>query len=395
MSGTLIPSGEFKHKGRNYTLYKRGNNPNFQFRYNRDGRDIWKSLGTPIKAAAIAHAVNYLNAAQSGKWDVVESMSLRNTYSTIGEILDRLEQNKDALNTSESALKEYSNALQNLLRVVTGRQSVLDEPSSILCEDSVHKFVAHCRRMGRSDVGTRSLLIQARAVFKESRMHIFKGLKLPELKGFKINPDFNITADESFTDFTPEEVDGLTRAAASLWEKRDPIWVVYILMSELGLRNNEAKNARWEDVVMRTTFDLTGKPIHNRTLRVKANYAEAVARFPEISDELWAELLVYKQDGSEHIIPATSMTARDKLCDRAICRFVEPFIRNRRKLAYELRRWAGSRVATRYGIYAAQAFLGHRSVTTTEKYYAKNLSRQQSASRLDHAQLYGITGLPK
>jgi len=89
------------------------------------------------------------------------------------------------------------------------------------------------------------------------------------------------------------------------------------------------------------------------------------------------------------------LTARAKLCDRDICRFVEPFIKGRRKLAYELRRWAGLRVATRYGVYAAQAFLGHRSVTTTEKFYAKNLARMQSASRLDHAQLYGITSLPK
>jgi integrase len=389
MSNTLVPAGEFKYRGRKYTLYKRGDKQTFQFRYNKNGKDTWKSLATPIKAAAIEKAISYLTAAQNENWEVVEAMSKRNNYCTIGDILDVFNRQKGGMPISRAARQDYASQFIRFLRIATGKQNVRELRSNILTADLVHEFVKECRLLGRSENGIRASLIQARAVFKESRMHIYKELKLPDLQGFRVRPDIKIALDESFTDFTPAEVEGLTSAAAGLWTKRDPIWVVYILMSELGLRNIEAKNARWEDVVIRTTFDLEGRPVHNRTLRVKANYAEAVARFPEISDELWAELMVYKQEDSAYLVPGTS-AERTKICDRHICRFVEPYIKGRRKLAYELRRWAGSRVATRYGIFAAQAFLGHRSVTTTETYYAKNLSRQMSASRLDHAQLYGI-----
>jgi len=138
----------------------------------------------------------------------------------------------------------------NLLRIATGKQAVLNLPASILSEGTVQKFVAECRRARRSEASTRSALNQARSVFKPSPMYIFKDLKLPERSGFRVQPEFKIALDESFTDFTPAEVEGLTRGAAAVWDARNPVWVVYVLI--------------------RTTFDVQGNPVQHRTPRLQA-----------------------------------------------------------------------------------------------------------------------------
>jgi len=72
-------------------------------------------------------------------------------------------------------------------------------------------------------------------------------------------------------------------------------------------------------------------------------------------------------------LPGGSMTERQILAERRINRMVRPILPGYRKGAYELRRWAGSRIWTEVGPAAAQRFLGHASISTTERYYSRYL----------------------
>jgi integrase len=79
------------------------------------------------------------------------------------------------------------------------------------------------------------------------------------------------------------------------------------------------------------------------------------------------------------------VTARKDICQRAINRFVRRFLPDREEGAYELRKWAGSQVWSTQGAEAAQMFLGHRSITTTERYYARYLRPVRAVSAADRA----------
>jgi integrase len=86
-----------------------------------------------------------------------------------------------------------------------------------------------------------------------------------------------------------------------------------------------------------------------------------------------------------HLIPARNPTERATITARAINRFVTTFLPGRKKKAYALRKWAGSLVWSTQGAEAAQAFLGHRSLDTTQRYYARFLRPVRAVSDADRA----------
>jgi integrase len=69
------------------------------------------------------------------------------------------------------------------------------------------------------------------------------------------------------------------------------------------------------------------------------------------------------------VIPRVNRTEVEVLTERRINAFVRPFIPDRMKGAYELRKQFGAEVARRDGIEVASRVLRHADIKTTWKHY--------------------------
>ncbi len=103
-------------------------------------------------------------------------------------------------------------------------------------------------------------------------------------------------------------------------------------------------------------------------------------RWLELSEELVEE---FRADiGTRRYLVANDKapTARQNAIYRTASAFVRKHLPGRSKSLHELRMYAGARVATEHGLYAAKEFLGHATVSTTEKHYAAYLKNVRAVS---------------
>lgn len=397
------------HRGKRYTLWRRGDNLYLRFR--RQGKAIWKSLGTSLKDQAIKQAKTELDKMEKNNWHPApKKPEATKGMATIGEILDRyLAAERDIAPATKN---NYIAAMETLLRVVTGKDDPRPLPASILSEETLDAYIEAERGKGRPDHSIHASLTQARCIVSPKVMALYKGLTMPSLDGFRAPRDFKGDRGAGFIPFTREEVIALETKATEMLRARDPLWIVYVFMSQLALRNKEVSLAKWDDIVEGVEYE-DGKPITKRYLRVQAEYAEAKPALIEIRDDLWTDLQRYRPERCTHdpmkdetgallpcepcahIVPAKTKTERNNLCKRGINDALRDLIQGRRKIAYELRRWAGSRIYTIHGSDAARNTLRHASVVTVERYYATELKGVKAAAPSDLADIYGLTAEPQ
>jgi integrase len=194
-------------------------------------------------------------------------------------------------------------------------------------------------------------------------MDLYKHLKLPDLTMFRAcSYEFEPNKQTGHDKFTTQELLDLHAASESLYQQQSPLWVAYILMFSFGLRNGMAYQLRWKD--------FTEKDGEVRFV-ARGNYTEAKGVSHRVPADIWERLQAYRTEGGEFVVPARHDSARHDICYRDICRFIEQYVKREgeRKKAYLLRRQFGTVKCETEGVYAAQRGLGHRSVTTTEKYY--------------------------
>ncbi len=397
MSTTAISTDiSFNHRGESYTFWLRGGK--FYLRLTRNGKAIWKSLKTTSKPVALERAKRALDELERNEWQPAVKSTQPERLATLGEILETFRASGSQTLLSHRSIRQYAGSLEELVSTATGKEYNPETSSSILTEELIRRYMAACRMIDpatgaprRPDHSIQSSITQARCVLQENFSDIYRHLKLPDLTGFRAKKRFKKNTESGFVPLDRQTVIDMEAAADRLWEIREAVWIPYAFMSVLGLRNGEVEKARWSDFEERTVFDAKGNPSRVRVFRVRADYEEAISGEIEVPDDLWAKLQPYKEDATtEFVVPGKNKTERAQVCDRNINRFVERFIRDREKVSYELRKWAGSIVATRHGIYAAQRFLRHKSVTTTERYYATYLKSQQAASSTDRAEIYGL-----
>ena len=397
MSTAIRTEHQVEHHGRSYSLWLRGDN--FYLRLERSGRTIWKSLRTADKATAKIKARGELDKLSKNDWKPETKPESPKRPATLGDILDRFSAGNATTLLDPRTARNYASSFKEVVSTGTGRPYDPKSSAEILSEKLVRDYMAACRKPNlenggkptRPDSSIRSTITQARCVVQENFRDLYHDITMPDLAGFRAKKRFKPQQDVGFVPFDRQTVIDMETAADRLWQNRDATWIPYALMSQLGLRNNEVEKALWSDFITRPVFDKDGNKTEIRALRVRAGYDEALGGEIEVPVDLWEKLEPYKQEATtEYIVPGKNKTERAAVCDRQINRFVERFIPGRQKLSYELRKWAGSIVATRHGIYAAQRFLRHRSVTTTERYYATYLKSQSAATMADRAEIYGL-----
>ncbi|MEI6033537.1 MAG: hypothetical protein WCS65_04535 [Verrucomicrobiae bacterium] len=382
---TVIDVTEFVHRGRKRRIFRREAQGNFYIRREIGGRALWKCLDSPIARIAIGNAHSWLDALQlsaaDAKWERLDPVRSKTAWAGIGEILARYEARATgAVQIAPHSVKNNANCLRKLLRLAIGAEDPDGLRADVLTEATARTFIEKCRSAGRSESGIRSSLVQARSVFSPALLYLYEGLKLPELAGFRVAVRFDTGEDTGFEPIAHDVISRMETAALSLRDADAPTWLVYMLMSRLGMRNVELERATidWlqpdDDGIWHLAIPET-KGGHSRFLALPADLDAGTIR--ELAG------------AGEHLVAARTLTERRIICQRTINRFVARFLPSRQKCAYELRKWAGSLVWSTQGAEAAQHFLGHRSMSTTERYYARFLRPVRAVSAADRASIYG------
>jgi hypothetical protein len=366
----------FIHGGRSYRLTTRKGSPFYNLRFERQGKVVTHSLKTDIRQVAIAKAIIFLKTFEesqtTGDTSKLDRLRTKNDFCTIGEIVLAWEASIPTLKIAKRTAMDYIGQLQGLIKDSTGRQDVSGLRSNILTKELIDDFVKNARVSGRPDHSISSQIVHARSVFKRSRMDTYKNLKLPDLTMFRsCSYEFETNEKTGFVPFSAQEFIDLEVGAEQLYSERSPVWVAYILMSCFGLRNDMVYRLRWEDFVTTWPNFVIQHGITRFTVR--GNYKEAKAVSHRVPVEIWHKLQAFRSPDDEYVVPARHKTARHEICYRGINAFMDRYIDRsadgERKKAYLLRRQFGSAMSEKSGVYAAQKGLGHRSVTTTEKYY--------------------------
>jgi hypothetical protein len=363
-------------------IYRREPQGNFYARREVNGKDRTQTLDTTDRATAIARARAWydeiITAAATEKWATLDGLRSRSPWASMGDICTRYtERAPTAARIQPRTAAGNVSALRSLLRLATGSTSPDDLRADVLNENTIRTFIERSRAEGRSDTGTRSTLAQARSILAPSLAYLFADLKLPDLTGWRVAIRLDSAADRGFTPI-PEPIIAAMENAATALRSADPgTWSAYMLMARLGLRNSEVERARRSDI--HTGAD--GRSYLHVTF-TKNDRTRQLYLAPDLESDLRAI-----SGAGEHLIPARTPTERHNITHREINRFVTRFLPDRRKKAYELRKWAGSIIWTRLGREAAAAFLGDRT-DTVESYYAAWLRPVESVTAADFASIY-------
>lgn len=315
------------------------------------GKRYCRSTGMKSRRAASAVAQGFLEAQRSGRTDLLEATKIRRTVPTIEKVCELY---LAGARCRQKTAKENVYKLSSLCQLVN---IPLSSSVLVLGEGFPMAVQKAGRAAGWRDTSIHTYIRQARSVFAR---YILPTYGLPEAPGWLRSSSPSPGRVMGFQPFPTAAWRALCRDVVRLRNSGDlALWRAFLLMARCGMGNDEVVNARGSWLVangIRIEERPGWKPkSHNRERTIPMRPARFKKWFASSagSDELLVEF------GKE-----------------AIYRRLNPLVRKhlpgRQKAAYELRKHAGSIVATRDGIFAASKFLGD-NVATVEKFYAAML----------------------
>jgi integrase len=387
--------------GRERKLFREKAGGNFLVRFKVRGKEMLRSTGTTIEAAAKQKARQIVEAEINGDFEKSRALKMRSDYSGLEEVARIYLENYGTTRDRAATARSNVYKLAKMLRVVLGlrldynrkeKRWTSNAHANALTAELIEKYQAKAhKRIKRDKAGfvdresqysvltsTVSEVTHARAVFKRSTRAWYKQLALPDLTGF-LNAPMERPKEMLPKRLEQHVIDAINEAAPQLAKENPPLRIVHLLFSRAGMRNKEIALARrgWitktpelaaKGIAARLSviprpeedFEPKGKPRH---------IPMDPATLAEI-EKLWTR----SADG-DFLVPAEHKTARyDLIYHEHRAWLAQLGVKDYRKVSYELRRLAGSLLYrhTR-DIRAVQRFLGHASLTTTEKHYQYDL----------------------
>ena len=319
---------------------------------------------------------------------------LRNIFPRIGDICDCYETNiTETSNIKPATAHGKELALIRIIKQALPRVDARTMKVDMLNEKLVIKYRKSYYKLNGLDYGKdedRSLNISlntnlrmAQSIFGRRALKIYSEykFKMPRLSSFM---DVARLKEKS-THFAPipQEIDSQMQkdSLGDLLPNRPVIFVIYELARFCGLRSSEILNLRWH-WIEKSKEGYTIEIIY-RNPRTDKSRIQFIPKSRDhrvsITKETfkqWILALNLKENtigtSTEYVIPGATQTDRRNLIEREACAWVAKYLPDRVKRLHELRKQAGSDIATRYGLMSAAEFLGD-SIAVTEKHYASYL----------------------
>jgi integrase len=349
------------------SVFKEPGSEFYYYRVKIHGKRFKRSTNMTTLSAAISKAkVIRQQLLEDGQ--ARDSMK-RPGYATVGDVLAVWLERSPA-----TTRKNNASAFRKWVRSFCNAEP--DEVSMTRC--SAELFERYLQKWPGSPQGRESTWRQIRAIFAKEPMRWYKqaGLVLPDMEEFRAVRGKVRAREEFFEGFVPIPADALKRMDAAaealrrsaLLEDRR-IWAVYALMRWCGLRNIEVAALRWEWLVRGQRGYLWK---FERYQDEEGNWQMPKGRPGQVPvrTRLLGQLrYAMKTRRTGFVIPRANKTEANTLTERGINDFVRPFIPDRKKVAYELRKQFGAEVAQRDGLPVASRVLRHKDFKTTWNHY--------------------------
>lgn len=347
-------------------LYRRGKKKNISLRASFDGKQRWVALKTESVREAEDLARRFIKTVGLHGYEFAReelygrAISARNDgkvdFVRVQNLYDQYNGSQPDVKTKEVSRKSYIKALKKMLDC-TKVSYVDDVNPDTLYQSWKFAYPSQSKDTYYTEIRKCNSLFKPKALaFYKRRgfpmINPFADVELPKLDVSRYIP---LQPRSLYTKIT--ECEGLSPSQA----------MIVKLAAMLGLRRGEIQIAQksWVTdtaIIMPDKFgDWTPKGGQGRTMHV---------------DSEFIELLLSLRGGSnsEFLVPANATNLGDRLKpDLAfVCQWLRNLGINDRKPLHLLRKEAGSMIATHHPqtIFAAKEWLGHASVTTTEKHYA-------------------------
>ncbi len=316
----------------------------------------------------------------------------RSGVATIAEVLAEYKKVATVADRIEPAtVQANASALKNFVRWGLGTPGVRNDAvdvdklrTDVLTDELVAKAKTNYVAAAGEDRAARekrrrgaaSWLRQARSVFSNQAMLLYKNLVMPDLKNFlKARIEFDQRVHLPIEENVLRAMDEAMMKLAAGSDVDRALWLVHALHKFCGLRNDEIAEVRPEwfcrapwgqiflSVVTRPYHEPKGSQGH-----VPITHAVAQLLAPFVADLQPQDFLV---------LPKGTMSDRHDLIYRTHAAWMRQFLpavladgqEGYAKAGYELRRWAAQVMETRYGREAAEAFLRHSPKTVAERHY--------------------------
>lgn len=355
---------------------------------NESHRSLIEELTTPQAAPKVKATYQALSSRYQPRKDEVKESTRRRNLRDL-HLFAREVTGKESIELLE--IGEYINA-EAWNRFRDRRERAVAGSEDELRYEQVKKTLAHMAQAIKS-------------VFSPKVMNCYSELELPKEKIEAFRQAARVMVDDEVLGFEPWPVGFIDELeAAAEHELLSPadgvgyrnrnVYLTYLLMSRLGLRNSEVEHAKWDwlekDWTGKTFFAVRAVRRHHRSKNKKS-------RSLLLSAELLKLLEPFREGPDAWIIKEPTPTGRYAVTHREINEWLRPKMeargmvkpKSKEKCAYQLRGHAGSRVWTITGsIEAAAAFLGD-TVETTRKNYArwlrpvKALTAEELTQRFD------------
>ena len=337
----------------------------WEVRWTQSGKAHYYALNTPDAGRAAKLAFSKWQQVQRGETPVSGVL-------TIGKIIARY---REVQAGKIASIPDAVNRLYLLIREsmeLKTNEAVDRLPATILDGQLIDRFFSN-RLAGYSagkelesrKRGANSILSDARMVFNRRLLALGVYPGLPDIRSFTDYPE--LKAMPVSYDYAAAEqwVQRAFTELPNLKEKDASAYLLFRLGAGCGLRMQEAMQAR-KSWVTKLNDKLV---IYVQATDDWVPKGRKARRVP-LPEDVYADLLTMSDD-SEYIVPADTPHQRRKGVSRRLSQWFDSFGWPYKKKVHELRRWFGAQVATQTkSLFAAQRYLGHASVKTTNDYYA-------------------------